>query len=120
MERFMKLVRALHDWYFRLSTPVRWTWGIGGVLFLLMVLSGIGSGGSESSGNTAMYIGPDPYLNNPRYGYLPDMDFPSGVDGQVPYTERTAGGLIGSDGRTSYYNDPQSGVSVIPGEGVVY
>jgi hypothetical protein len=28
--------------------------------------------------------------------------------------------LIGGDGRTSYDNDPQSGVSIIPGEGVVY
>lgn len=36
------------------------------------------------------------------------------------YLKATPGGYIGSDGETSYFFDPQSGASVIPGEGVSY
>ncbi len=34
------------------------------------------------------------------------------------YIERNQGGYLGSDGQTSYYFDPQTGCSVIPGEGL--
>jgi hypothetical protein len=36
------------------------------------------------------------------------------------YQRATAGGYIGGDGQTSYFFDPSSGASVIPGEGVSY
>lgn len=36
------------------------------------------------------------------------------------YQKQTQGGYIGGDGDTSYFFDPQSGASVIPGQGVSY
>lgn len=36
------------------------------------------------------------------------------------YQRRTAAGYIGGDGDTSYFFDPSTGASVIPGEGVSY
>jgi hypothetical protein len=40
--------------------------------------------------------------------------------GSSSYLKRTQAGYIGGDGDTSYFFDPQSGASVIPGEGVSY
>jgi hypothetical protein len=117
MDAMMKAVRSLHDWYFRLSPNARWLWGFGGILLLLLVLEGLGSG---SSGDPGAYVTSNAYPYNAPLIDSNGGHVPAGDAGRAPYTRRTAGGLIGSDGRTSYYNDPQSGVSVIPGEGVVY
>jgi hypothetical protein len=38
----------------------------------------------------------------------------------VPYQGQTAGGYIGSDGTTSYFFDPSTGASYIPGQGLSY
>jgi hypothetical protein len=69
-----------------------------GLLVLVLGLAAIGGfGGGSNSGGV------------PSGGYPQDG---------AAYFEQTPGGSIGSDGSTSYSNDPSTGCSVVPGEGV--
>ncbi len=58
--------------------------------------------------------------NQGNYGYEGGSALGSLYYGQSGggYIERNQGGYIGGDGQTSYYFDPQTGCSVIPGEGL--
>jgi hypothetical protein len=55
------------------------------------------------------YAQPDPYY---------DYSYDDSQGGGVPYQEQTEGGYVGGDGDSSYYFDPGTGCSVVPGEGV--
>ena len=54
----------------------------------------------------------------PALGNLVALAQQSGQGGAPGYNRTGVGGHIGSDGQTSYYFDPGSGCSVIPGGGV--
>ena len=88
------------------------------------------SGGSKDEARPAppdfrpTYVEPQPselYVPENDVYQLPPDSQPSELsfdDTGGGYVEETQGGYIGGDGTTSYYSDPETGCSVIPGDGV--
>jgi hypothetical protein len=67
----------------------------------------------------------DPYYGAPADSYDPGVApadpyyyYDDSQSGGQPYQEQTQGGYVGGDGQSSYYFDPSTGCSVVPGEGV--
>ena len=83
------------------------------------------SGGSKDEARPAppTYVEPQPQpephviFEPPPQPYQLPSELPADDSGGG-YVEQTPGGYIGGDGTTSYYSDPETGCSVIPGDGV--
>jgi hypothetical protein len=87
-----------------------------GLVVLVLAVSAIKAiGGGSSSGYSGSYSTPSGEVDG---GYVEQSQ--GGYVEQTPdgYIEQTQGGYIGGNGTDSYYFDPNSGCTVIPGEGV--